>query len=505
MTRDVKGKIAWLLLAGGVGAAMGLGVSVRLPVGTSALAQSMSEAPLWSEGSKNAQGIGPDAPVTMSSFVRLAKTLGPAVVFVSTKQDLNLDADDPRMDPFEWFFGQGNRPQPRRQARGLGTGFVIRKDGYILTNHHVVKGADEIQVKLADDRTFTGKVVGAEPDLDVALLKIEKAGDLPAAPLGDSDALEVGEWVIAIGNPLGLDHTVTAGIVSAKERRRISDGTGDDVPRFSNFIQTDASINPGNSGGPLINARGEVVGINTAIRRDGQGIGFAIPINMVKTVVPQLAKNGRVQKGWLGVQIQPVTAPLARSLGLPDAAGALIGNVVEGSPAERAGLRSGDVIVEFGGRTVRRSDDLPWIVSTTGVGKKVPLGFVRDGNRKQLEIVLGEAPQELQRASLVPGKGMARDPKRGALGITVAELNPQTARELGLKKTSGVVVLEVDNDAPATEAGIERGDVIVQVNAQPITSVEDYVRITSGVPRGAMLRLLVARRGAQLWVAFPKR
>ncbi|MEJ2698685.1 MAG: Do family serine endopeptidase [Desulfuromonadales bacterium] len=301
---------------------------------------------------------------TVPDFVALAKELKPAVVNVSTskvvkpKRPRLPGPQSPDNDFFDQFFNRFFQGQPTvpRKERSLGSGFIISPDGYILTNEHVVDGADEIKVRLDDGRSFTAVVKGQDQKLDIALLKIDAGGDLPVARLGDSDALQVGEWVMAIGNPFGLSETVTVGIVSAKGRVI---GAGP----YDNFIQTDASINPGNSGGPLFDSQGRVVGINSAIVSGGQGIGFAIPINAVKAILPQLKKTGHVVRGWLGVTIQPMTPQLAESFGLKEAKGALVSEVVKDSPAERAGIRRGDIIVSLQGKEVENVSDLPRLVA----------------------------------------------------------------------------------------------------------------------------------------------
>jgi serine protease Do len=302
---------------------------------------------------------GPSA----GSFSALVKQVGPAVVHINVKK----------------FRGEG-----------LGTGFIISSDGYLLTNEHVVGGADIIQVKLADGRELSGKLVGADAKTDLAVVKIESPDPLPAVQLGDSDGLEVGDWVIAIGSPLGLDHTVTAGIVSAKQRRRISPGGRNSS--YEDFIQTDASINPGNSGGPLINVRGEVVGINSAVSMQGQGIGFAIPINMAKTLLPQLKQNGAVERSWLGVSIGPVSDKAAQAYGLPSTHGAFIADVVRGGPADKAGLAAGEVILTFDGKDIVQSDDLPWIASNAGVGKTVQLVVAGPKGKRAVAVTLERMP-----------------------------------------------------------------------------------------------------------------
>ncbi len=344
-------------------------------------APAVAQKALWTEGTRDPI-VAADAPVTFDAFSRLAARTAPAVVSIETEVGL----DEFRgWHPFLERGGDGERFQ-----LGAGSGFIIRGDGYILSNNHVVESAKTIKVHLQDGRIFEAERIGQDPATDLSLLKIDPGAEtLPAVPLGDSDRLAIGEWVVAIGNPMGLSHTVTAGIVSAKGRREVRP---DDRLRYADFIQTDASINPGNSGGPLFNLRGEVIGINTAINARAQGIGFAVPINMVKTVLPSLRSGGRVERSWLGVQIREVTPELASNNGLDRPRGALVAAVVREGPADKAGLRAGDVIVTFGGKAIDRHDDLPWLASNAGIGQNVTVDVLRSGRRKVMKIVLGRLP-----------------------------------------------------------------------------------------------------------------
>ncbi|NWG02481.1 MAG: DegQ family serine endoprotease [Syntrophaceae bacterium] len=366
-------------------------------------------------------------------------------------------------NPFGDFFGpffEGNPPRDFEQ-RGVGSGFIMSRDGYILTNNHVVEDADQIKVKLANGKEFGGKIVGRDPKTDLALIKISSSSDLQPLTLGNSDELKVGSWVVAVGSPFGLEQTVTAGIVSAKGRVI---GSGP----YDNFIQTDASINPGNSGGPLINMKGEVVGINTAIIASGQGIGFAIPINMAKEIAPQLQEKGHVTRGWLGVSIQEVTPELAKSFGLKEKKGALVAQVVSGSPAGKAGIEQGDVIVEFDGKEITDSKDLPRMVASTPVGKAVTIQLIRNGKVLDRQVKVGEMEEKVEVAKTHSTKK--------SLGITVQNVPPEMARGLGLKKETGVVVTLVEPGSPAADAGIQTGDVIHEVNRKPVKNVEDFVQ-----------------------------
>ncbi|MBI2335739.1 MAG: Do family serine endopeptidase [Deltaproteobacteria bacterium] len=334
---------------------------------------------LWSSGT--VQAVGWFTPSYPGSFSDLIKRVQPAVVNISTTKTVKLRS------PFDEFFRQhyGLPPRNRRQ-NSLGSGFIIDKDGHILTNNHVVMGADEIIVNLSDGRTFQAKVIGKDLRTDIAVIKISAKGDLPTVQLGDSDVVQVGDWVLAIGNPFGLGQTVTAGIISAKGRHI---GAGP----YDNFIQTDASINPGNSGGPLFNLSGEVVGLNTAVVQSGQGIGFAIPINLVKNLAPQLIKGGKVDRGYLGVSIQEVPSDLANVLGIENGQGAMVADVVKGSPAALAGMEPGDIVTEYDGRALNSAGDLPLWVSDTPIGKTVEIKFLRRHEHKAITVKIGNLTQ----------------------------------------------------------------------------------------------------------------
>lgn len=431
-----------------------------------------------------AKTISPD-------FVELSKKLTPTVVNIRTVKNIK-PAQRSRRTPsqnqqdkfFEEFFGRffDEMPQQRpRREQSLGTGFIISPEGYILTNNHVVNNADEVMVKLSDGRELKGEIKGVDEKLDLALVKITDGKTFPYAELGDSDALEVGEWVMAIGNPFGLAHTVTAGIVSAKGRV-IGSGPYDD------FIQTDASINPGNSGGPLFNASGKVIGINTAIiAGGGGGIGFAIPINIARATVTQLRENGKVTRGYLGVRFQPLTPELMKSFGLDSAQGALIASVEKDGPAEKAGLKAGDVILEYDGKTINEGSELPRYVAITPIGKKVKVVVFRDGKRRNLHVVIarlkdGETP------TAVDGDISSESEK---IGITVQELNPELAGRLGIKETKGLVVADVRPGSPADEAGVTPGAVIIEVNGQRPETPQKFSAVLANVKKGDAVRLLL--------------
>jgi serine protease Do len=450
-------------------------MSARLTMVVALLAFSVAHAPAFA-------APAPD-------FAALAEQLRPAVVNISTAKTIKPRSpayrapQQPGRDLFEDFFERFFRdmPQSPHRERSLGTGFVISEDGYILTNDHVVDGADEIKVKLSDGRIFSGTIKGVDPKLDLALIKIDAGKQLPVAKLGDSDKLRIGEWVMAIGNPFGLEQTVTVGIVSAKGRV-IGAGPYDD------FIQTDASINPGNSGGPLFNVQGEVVGINTAIVAGGQGIGFAIPVNMAKQIVPQLRDDGKVTRGWLGVMVQPLSEELAQSFGLDRVRGALVSEVVKGSPAERGGVKRGDVIVSFDGQAVDERNDLPKIVAATRVGKTVKVVVFRDGKEHELKVEVSRMAEEGEQP-------VAKDDAGGKLGLAVSTLNPELARRYGIDPESrGVLVTAIDPGSSAANANLRPGDLIVEVDGREVDSVKAFEAATGRVAKDTVLRLLVQRR-----------
>jgi serine protease Do len=432
----------------------------------------------------------------LPDFVILAKKLSPVVVNISTTQvggggpgfGSPFGEDDPFAEFWKRFFGNPVPRGPQRQ-KSLGSGFIIDADGSILTNNHVVENAEKIVVKLADGREFEAKVTGRDSKTDIAVIKISDKGNLPVAVLGDSDRVEVGEWIVAIGNPFGLDNTVTSGIVSAKGRHI---GAGP----YDNFIQTDASINPGNSGGPLINLRGEVVGINTAIfsRTGGNiGIGFAIPINLAKELVPQLKAKGKVTRGWLGVVIQRVTPEIAESLGLDHARGALVASVAKDGPAEVAGIKVGDVIVEFDGKEIKDSNDLPILVARTPVDRKARVKILRDKKEVSLTVAIGELKEE---------EVVASASEKGDLGLTVQKLTPQIAESLGLDRIEGLVITAVESGSPAEEAGLRRGDVILEIDRKPVRSLSDYRKVLEGSKKGKGLLFLVRRGDSTLFLAL---
>lgn len=424
-------------------------------------------------------------------FAALAKKVNPTVVNIRTaktikpKQNLrrpqqqNPFGNNFLDDFFNRYFDEMPQQRPRRE-QSLGTGFIISPDGYILTNNHVVSGADEVMVKLSDGREVKGEIKGSDEKVDLALIKINEKERLPFADLGDSDKVEVGEWVMAIGNPFGLSHTVTAGIVSAKGRV-IGSGPYDD------FIQTDASINPGNSGGPLFNADGRVIGVNTAIiAGGGGGIGFAIPISMAKTIVNQLRESGKVTRGYIGIRFQPLTVDLAKSFGLESDKGALIASVEKDTPAEKAGLKAGDVIAEYDGKQIVEGNELPRYVAATPVDKKVRIVIYRDGVKQNLSLVVGKLKEK--DAESAPG-GKESD----KTGITVDEIRKDLADRLGLRDSKGLVITEVKAGSSAEDAGVTVGSIVIEVNGHRPETRLAYNALVENLKKGDVVRLLLRR------------
>ncbi|MBJ6802047.1 DegQ family serine endoprotease [Geomonas propionica] len=423
-------------------------------------------------------------------FAKLAKRLKPAVVNISTSKTIAMKKrQHPGGDPFQEYFDkffEAPRQQPHKQ-QSMGSGFIISDDGYIITNNHVVKDADDIKVKLSDGREFKGEVKGRDDKLDLALVKIDAKAHLPVAPLGDSDKMEVGDWVMAIGNPFGLSQTVTAGIISA-QGRVIGSGPYDD------FIQTDASINPGNSGGPLFNTDGEVIGINTAIVAGGQGIGFAIPVNMAKEILPQLKESGKVTRGWLGVSVQMVTQDLAKSFGMESEQGALVAEVMKDSPAEKAGVKGGDIILEYDGHVIKDMAELPRRVAATPVGKHVKLVVLRDGKQVPLQVAI----EKLKDGGEDEDGTVTGD----RLGLKVTDLTPERAQQMRLQGEKGVLVTDVQADSVAEKAGIVEGDLIREINGVRISSAKDYSKVVGAVKKGGYLKMLLRRGDTSLFVAL---
>ncbi|HZP35724.1 MAG TPA: DegQ family serine endoprotease [Methylomirabilota bacterium] len=425
------------------------------------------------------------------AFVAVADRATPSVVNVSVKlrpEAAQEDQPSPEMEErFRQFFGPElferffRKRSPREEGRAAGSGVIVDPRGFVLTNNHVVDNATAIEVRLSDDRKFAASLVGRDARTDLAVLKVESPAPLPVAELGDSDALRVGQWVIAIGNPFGLDRTVTAGIVSATGRTHVG------VATYEAFIQTDASINPGNSGGPLLNLDGRVIGINTAIVSSGQGIGFAIPIAMARDVMTQLIARGRVVRGWLGVVIQDLTPELAAGFGVKEDAGVLVSEVMKDSPAAAAGLRPGDIIGQFNGAPVKDVTDLQKRVAAVEPGRAVPMTVTRDRKAVQLSVTPGEQPSD---------EAAAAEEDR-VLGLTVEPLTPETARENRLAVRQGLLVTDVDPGSPGAEAGIRPGDAIVEVNRQPVSDVAALQRVVAGLRPGQSVPVYLQRGGGR--------
>jgi serine protease Do len=447
------------------------------------------------------QGQLPSPADLSRTFINVAKQVKPAVVNIdvvekSKRASVRLP-EGLQIPGFPGFEGQ-----PRRQ-RGTGSGVIISADGYILTNNHVAAEADQITVTLADGREFKAKRVGTDPETDLAVIKIE-ASNLPVAHLADSDRIEQGEWVIALGSPFGLSQTMTAGIVSATGRDLASAGRfGVSAGQFTNYIQTDASINPGNSGGPLVNMQGEVVGINTLIFSDSgtnSGVGFAIPSSLASKVYGQLVKSGKVTRGYLGVFLRPITPTLAKAVGYDGTEGALVDRPGEDGPAARAGLKSGDVIVEFDGKPVKSPKQLTEYVADSPVGKVAQLKYVRDGRLQSASVNLGERPAQGTPAEPA-GRGEGEEDS-GKLGISTSNITPEVARQLKLKITTGVLIQSVQPDSPAAEANLQRGDVIHRINRMPITNRQDFMRAVASLRGEKEIAMQIERDGQLTFVSL---
>ena len=459
----------------------------------------------WMSPAASAQAASPVAVTGGSNgFPAVAKATMPAVVNISTTRTIKqsgMPASPFMNDPlFKHFFGeefgrQFQVPRERRES-SLGSGVIVSADGYIVTNAHVVDKADEIKVLLADKREFTGKVVGSDPKSDIAVIKI-KGTDLPILNWGDSEKLEVGEYVLAIGNPFGLNSTITLGIVSAVGRANMG------IEQYENFIQTDAAINPGNSGGALVNTRGELIGINTAIFSQtggSMGIGFAIPSNMAKGVMDSLVKHGKVVRGYLGVSIQDVNAKIARQFGLDKAQGALVSDVVSGSPAELGGIKSGDVITRLDSKVIENSTMLRNRVAEFPVGQSVEVEVLRDKKSLKLTIKIAEQPKDMTAS----GESVKGEGKSAALaGLEAQNLTPDISSKLNLARgTQGVVVNSVESGSAAEEAGIQPGDVIVELNRKPVRNTDDFRRLSKSLGKDESALLLIVRQNRKLFVAI---
>lgn len=468
----------------------------------------MPPASLASSPGPSAVAVAPNPGLPVNGFADVAKAVTPAVVNITTVTVEKIS--DHRGMPDEWrermeeFFGgpfgpRGFRgPQDPGEPRGhrgggQGSGVIVSPDGYVLTNNHVIDGAREVTVTLPDKREFKGRIVGADPKTDLAVVKID-GQNLPTVAWGDASTLRVGEYVLAVGNPFGLNSTVTLGIVSALGRGRMG------ITQYEDFIQTDAAINPGNSGGALVNTKGELVGINTAIfsQTGGyQGVGFAVPTTMSRPIYDSLVKNGKVVRGYLGVGIQDLTRDLATSFGLKDAKGALISEVREDSPADRAGLKQGDVVVAYQGAPIEDAVALQRSVTKTAVGTKATVQVLREGHEKELTVTIGE-----QEDAGKVAKAESGEKDYAFAGAAVQDLDREAAKELGIKgRVQGVVVTGVEPDSGAEKAGLLPGDVIREINRQPVKSVKEFEKVSSAVKKGENILILINRRGAALYLS----
>ncbi len=436
---------------------------------------------------------------TSRAFSDIVNTVSPSVVNISTTKVVRKETgpffDDPFFDFFSPFHDFGS---PRKwKERSLGSGVIVSADGYIITNNHVVEKADEIKVTLFDKRVFKGRIVGADPKTDIAIIRIE-TGNLPVLAWGDSDKLQVGEFVLAIGSPYGLSNTVTMGIISAVGRANVG------IADYEDFIQTDAAINPGNSGGPLVNITGELIGINTAIfsRTGGyQGIGFAVPSNMVRSVMDQLISKGKVTRGWIGVTIQELTPELAQQFGLKQSHGALVSDVVKDGPAAQAGILRGDIIVEFNGKSVKDVSSLRNLVSQSKAGTNISLKILRAGKELTVQVNIVELPREVAEVlpDTLPNKNESE--ARALTGLAVMDLTREIGRQLGFnREEKGVVVVKVEPGSPADEAEIKKGDIIKEVNKQEIDNLSTYNMVTAGMKANESVLLFINRGGKRFYV-----
>jgi serine protease Do len=444
----------------------------------------------------SAQAVAAEPLMIPASFSQLAELVSPAVVNIRTVKTLKgggpvfrnfqrepFGREQPFNDFFERFFGEDLQREFKQPS--LGSGFIIDKEGHVVTNNHVIEDADQIKVKLGDEKEFDAQVIGRDASTDLALLKIKAAQELPLVKLGDSAQLKIGQWVVAIGSPFGLERTVTAGIVSAKGRV-IGSGPYDD------FIQTDASINPGNSGGPLINMKGEVIGINTAIVASGQGIGFAIPINLAKGIIAQLKAGGEVTRGWLGVAIQDVSPEMADYYGVEAKKGVFVADVFKGDPADAAGIKPKDIIVEVNGQKVETTRQLTSLVADIPVGQTAKVKVLREGKPRVLDVKIGKRDDKRTAARGEAPEKRGEDP----LGLRVSALTPEIAQRFNIGETAGVIVTDVQNGSAAEEAGVRVGDIIKEINRVGIESVGDYTAALKKFEKEKSLQLFIWRKNA---------
>jgi serine protease Do len=434
---------------------------------------------------------------TGKAFSEIVSAVSPMVVNISTTKVVRRDTGPFFEDPFFDLFNPFHdfRMPKKWKEQSLGSGVIVSPDGYIITNNHVVEKADEIKVTLLDKRSFKGRIVGADPKTDIAVVRID-ASSLPTLKWGDSEKLQVGEFVLAIGNPYGLSHTVTMGIISAVGRANVG------IADYEDFIQTDAAINPGNSGGPLVNIKGELIGINTAIfsRTGGyQGIGFAVPSNMVRLVMDQLVQRGKIIRGWIGVTIQELTPELSQKFGLKKSNGALVSDVAKDSPAAKAGIIRGDVILEFNGKEVKDVSSLRNMVAQSKTGSEVSMKILRSGKEYTVKVIIVEMPRE--NAEVVPSQ-LPNDSEAEALtGLTVMDLTKEIARQLGLyKDEKGVVVVKVEPGSPADEAEIKKGDIIKEIDRKKVDNLGDFNRVASNIKKDETVLLFINRGGKRFYV-----
>jgi serine protease Do len=434
---------------------------------------------------------------TSRAFSEIVRAVSPAVVNISTTKTVRR-----QQNPFDEFF-DFLQPSPdgrskRWKEQSLGSGVIVSQDGYIVTNNHVVEQADEIKVTLIDKKSFRAKVIGSDPKTDIAIIKIDAKG-LPVIPWGDSERLQVGEFVLAIGNPFGLSHTVTMGIISAVGRADVG------IADYENFIQTDAAINPGNSGGPLVNIRGELIGINTAIfsKTGGyQGIGFSVPSGMVRLVMDQLIKAGKVTRGWIGVTIQELTPEIAQKFGLKTAQGALVSDVAKGSPAQKAGIMRGDIILQFDGNKIKDVSSLRNMVAQMKIGSKVEVKILRKDREMTFFVIIVELPAEV--SEIIPSSTQGTNRMNALSGITVMDLNNVISKQLGLDRDEkGIVIAAIESGSLAEEAGVRKGDVIQEIDRQKITSIQDFNKIASKLKPDDSVLLFINRGGRKFYAALP--
>jgi serine protease Do len=442
----------------------------------------------------SAQAKSGNAPLAPEGFSNIAEMAGPSVINIRTERTIKGGGqvfryffrspngeNDPMEDLFNRFYGNPQQREYKQQS--LGSGFIIDKEGYIVTNNHVIEKADKISVIMKNGKNLDAEIVGRDSTTDLALIKIDSGIDLPVLKFGDSERLEVGEWVVAIGNPFGLDHTVTAGVVSAKGRV-IGSGPYDD------FIQTDASINPGNSGGPLLNMAGEVVGINTAIMANGQGIGFAIPVNLAKGIVEQLKNGGEVTRGWIGVMIQDMDEELARYYGAEAVKGALVADVVSGDPADVAGIKAKDIIIKVDGQPLKNSHDLTRLIAALPVGETVKITVLRNGKPKNFKVKIAKREDEK-----IASENIKSQPP-DELGLRVSELTPEISRRLNMPQTEGIIVTGIMPQSKGAEAGFKIGDVIKEINNKSVKTTNDLKAAVKAAKPGESIRMLIMRRNS---------